>query len=37
VNLRGEPCDAPLPIKDGVFTVLLRAYAPASFVLHAAR
>ena len=37
VNLRGEICGAPLPIRDNTFAIQLRAFAPASFVLDAAR
>ncbi|MEO5715935.1 MAG: hypothetical protein ABIT37_20820 [Luteolibacter sp.] len=34
VNLRGEPAGEPLPINDTKLTFALKAYAPASFVLH---
>jgi len=37
VNLRGEPCGASLPIKDGMFTVPLRTFAPVSFLLNVTR
>ena len=37
VNLRGEICGAPLPLRDNMFAFQLRAFAPASFVLDAAR
>ncbi|MGB4258160.1 MAG: hypothetical protein WBL15_10720 [Phycisphaerae bacterium] len=30
VNLRGETTDQPIPVKDGVFTVNIGAFAPAS-------
>jgi hypothetical protein len=33
VNLRGEPEGAPLPVKKGVFTAKLAAFAPASFII----
>lgn len=32
-NLRGEPDGKPIPIKNGAFTVNLKAFAPASFIL----
>jgi hypothetical protein len=32
VNLRGEPAGAPVPVKNGTFSVSLKAFAPASFV-----
>jgi hypothetical protein len=34
VDLRGRPVGAALPVKDGRFTVAVRAFAPASFVLE---
>ena len=33
VNLRGQPEGAPLPVKRGVFTAKLNAFAPASFII----
>jgi len=33
VNLRGEETGAPLPVNDRSFTIPLKAYAPASFLL----
>jgi hypothetical protein len=34
VTLRGEPAGDPLPVKERQFTIPLRAFAPASFVLE---
>lgn len=34
VNLRGELSGQPIAVKDGAFTILLRAYAPQSFLLQ---
>jgi alpha-mannosidase len=34
VDLRGEACGEPVKIKDGKFSLLLKAYAPASFILY---
>ncbi|MCX6899131.1 MAG: hypothetical protein NT105_10555 [Verrucomicrobia bacterium] len=34
VNLRGEPAGKPIPIKNGVFTASLKAFAPANFVIQ---
>ncbi|MBI5396359.1 MAG: hypothetical protein HZA91_13770, partial [Verrucomicrobia bacterium] len=33
VNLRGEPAGAPIVVKNGAFSINLRAFAPASFVI----
>jgi hypothetical protein len=33
VSLRGVPTGSPVAIKDGAFTINLKAFAPASFVL----
>jgi hypothetical protein len=33
VSLRGEPVGAPIPVPDGVFTVNLTGFAPASFII----
>lgn len=33
VNLRGEPAGDPMPVKSGAFTVPLKPFAPASFVM----
>jgi alpha-mannosidase len=33
VNLRGAPLGPPLPVKEGVFTTSLAAFAPASFII----
>jgi hypothetical protein len=34
VDLRGRPAGMAIPVEDGEFTVPLRAFAPASFVLR---
>ena len=34
VNLRGEPAGAAVPVRGGEFSVMLRAFAPASFILE---
>ena len=34
VNLRGEPADTPIEVKDGRFSTPLGRYAPASFLLN---
>jgi hypothetical protein len=34
VDLRGRPTGESLPVKDGAFTVPLRAFAPSSFVIQ---
>lgn len=34
VDLRGRPVGAVLPVKEGRFTVAVKAFAPASFVLE---
>lgn len=34
VTLRGEPVGEPVPVRGGVFTVKLRAFAPLSFLLE---
>ncbi|MFI5382096.1 MAG: glycosyl hydrolase-related protein [Tepidisphaerales bacterium] len=33
VDLRGQPGGAPVSVKDGLFTVTLKPFAPASFLL----
>jgi hypothetical protein len=33
VDLRGEHPGSPLPVRDGKFTIPLKAHAPASFIL----